>query len=156
MSQITANIALGSNIGDPATNVRQAIEHIARLGILSARSSLYATKPWGVTDQPDFCNAVVQISLDPAVTAQLLLAQLQDIEQLMGRTATYRWGPRLIDLDLLTYGDQVINEPNLKVPHPMINERAFVLVPLAEIDSRFKAARDRLSASALGEVRLII
>ena len=148
-----ANIAIGSNIDDPPANVEQAMIHIEQLGRVMAKSSLYATKPWGVTDQPDFCNAAMQI--DTEFSPHELLSRLQGIEQSMGRTATYKWGPRLIDLDLLTYEDVVIDDAELTVPHPHMNERSFVLVPLAEIDNRFEAARDRLPSSDVAEVRKI-
>ena len=148
-----ANIALGSNIGDPRGNVEVALEHIAALGRVIAKSSLYATKPWGVTDQPDFCNAVVQIESD--LSPHELLTALKEIEVRMGRTATYRWGPRLIDLDLLTYGDVSVSDEALTLPHPHMNDRSFVLVPLAEIDKRFAIARDKLPPSDLADVRLM-
>ncbi len=148
-----ANIALGSNIGSPKSNVLEAIENLSAFGRIVARSSLYATKPWGVTDQPDFCNAVVQI--DTHLSARDLLSALKGVETLMGRTASYRWGPRLIDLDLLTYENAVINEPELIVPHPRMLERSFVLVPLAEIDEHFASSRDKLSVDELNSVQLI-
>jgi 2-amino-4-hydroxy-6-hydroxymethyldihydropteridine diphosphokinase len=150
---VITNIALGSNIGNPRENVETAIKHIEKLGRLVARSSLYATKPWGVVDQPDFCNAAVQIDTD--LSAHELLRALQEIEGQMGRTATYRWGPRLIDLDLLTFGQSKIDDPLLTVPHPHMSERSFVLVPLAEIDKSFEPIRDQLPASSLAEVRLM-
>jgi 2-amino-4-hydroxy-6-hydroxymethyldihydropteridine diphosphokinase len=150
---LIANIAIGSNIGDPKSNVKEAIENLSAFGRIMAKSSFYATKPWGVTDQPDFCNAAVQI--DTNLSARDLLSALKGIETLMGRTATYRWGPRLIDLDLLTYGDAKIDEPELIVPHPRMNERSFVLVPLAQIDKRFVAARDKLAPEDLNAVHVI-
>ncbi|MBU6453982.1 MAG: 2-amino-4-hydroxy-6-hydroxymethyldihydropteridine diphosphokinase [Cyanobacteria bacterium REEB67] len=148
-----AYIALGSNIGDPRKNVEQAIAHLGNLGVLTARSSLYATKPWGVTNQPDFCNAVVQ--LETMQSPFELLRSLQAIENQMGRTQTYKWGPRLIDLDLLTYGDLTINDPLLTVPHPHMNERAFVLVPLAEIDAKYAATRDLLPQADLNGISVL-
>jgi 2-amino-4-hydroxy-6-hydroxymethyldihydropteridine diphosphokinase len=150
---LIANIAIGSNIGDPKGNVKEAIENLSAFGRIVAKSSFYATKPWGVTDQADFCNAAVQI--DTNLSARDLLSALKGIETLMGRTATYRWGPRLIDLDLLTYGDAKIDEPDLIVPHPRMNERSFVLVPLAQIDKRFVAARDSLAPEDLNTVHVI-
>jgi len=150
---LLANIAIGSNIGDPAANVRAATGHLSRLGKLVVSSSLYATKPWGVVDQPDFCNAVVQIDCD--LPAHDLLSGLQAIEKEMGRQETYRWGPRLIDLDLLTYGSLVFNDDLLQLPHPHMNERAFVLVPLAEIDRRFETVRDLLPEADLQAVALM-
>ena len=145
------NIGLGSNIGDAPANVAQAIAEIGRLGQVTAQSNFYITAPWGVTDQADFCNAAIE--LQTSLPVQSLLSQLKAIEERMGLVETVRWGPRLIDLDILTYGDISIKEPGLTVPHPHMLERAFVLIPLAEIDPRFTAARDALPQSALEQVR---
>jgi 2-amino-4-hydroxy-6-hydroxymethyldihydropteridine diphosphokinase len=103
-----------------------------------------------VTEQPDFVNAValLETSLEPAA----LLAALKAIEAELGRRPTFRWGPRAIDLDILTYGNERIEQPGLVIPHERLAERAFVLVPLAEIDPRFAAARDALPPEALAEV----
>lgn len=94
-------------------------------------SSLYETAAVGVTDQPDFLNAVAEV--ETSLTAVDLLGALLNLENLLGRKRTIRWGPRVIDLDLLLYGDAQIALPELTVPHPRLRERAFVLVPLAEI-----------------------
>jgi 2-amino-4-hydroxy-6-hydroxymethyldihydropteridine diphosphokinase len=144
-------IGLGSNIGDPTKNISTAIDEVAKLGSITARSALYLTKPWGITDQPDFCNAAIELETDRK--PQELLVALKAIEQLMGRVKTITWGPRLIDLDILTYDDLELTEPGLTVPHPHMNERAFVLVPLAEIDCRYEAARDSLPSTARAEVK---
>lgn len=130
-----AAIALGSNLGDPAANVRHAMEELAALGSVVKRSTLHQSKPWGVEDQPDFINAVVL--LQTALEPRELLQALKGIESTMGRTPTYKWGPRLIDLDIIYYDDLVVDEPDLKIPHPHFREREFVLVPLAEVDERF-------------------
>ena len=145
-----AAIGIGSNDGDAEANVRDAFIELQSLGTLEARSSLYRTKAWGVTDQPDFYNAaaIVETSLEP----HDLLRELKRIEREMGRTTTYRWGPRVIDLDILTYDDVRLDESDLQIPHALMNQRAFVLVPLAEIDARFIAKRDGLPAPALAEV----
>ena len=148
-----ANIAIGSNIGNSQENVETAIAHIAATTTLVKKSKNYATKPWGVTEQPDFCNAVVTVST--TLSPHDLLSTLQGIEEKMGRTKTYKWGPRLIDLDLLTYGDMSVKDDRLTVPHPHLHERAFVLVPLAEIDSRFVFLRDKLSDADLDAVKEI-
>lgn len=137
-----AYIGIGSNQGDPAAAVEAAIARLAGLGAVPRRSRLYRTKPWGVTDQPDFVNAVA--ALETELDARSLLDALKGIERDLGRIATYRWGPRAIDLDILTYGDARIDEPDLVVPHPRMTERAFVLVPLAEIDPSYAALRDGL------------
>jgi 2-amino-4-hydroxy-6-hydroxymethyldihydropteridine diphosphokinase len=147
-----ANIGIGSNIGDAAANVLRAIEELKQIGTILSQSSLYRTKPWGVKEQDDFCNAVVQVktNLDP----QALLTSVQQIEKAMGRTETYRWGPRIIDLDILTVDKETVREENLQIPHPHMLERAFVLIPLAEIDPSYKAALNKLSTEQLAEVEL--
>ena len=122
-----ATIALGSNIGNPRQNIEAAIRYVGALGALVAQSKLYNTVPWGVTDQAAFCNAVVRIETE--LSPFELLRSLQNIENQMGRTETFKWGPRLIDLDLLTLDTLTINDELLTVPHPHMHERAFVLVP---------------------------
>ncbi|MBC5815369.1 MAG: 2-amino-4-hydroxy-6-hydroxymethyldihydropteridine diphosphokinase [Candidatus Eremiobacteraeota bacterium] len=134
----SAAIAIGSNLGNPAQNVRKAISALRGVGDLTAVSRLYRSEPWGEENQPQFINAVVLISttLEP----RELLTALQEIEREMGRTPTYKWGPRIIDLDIVYYDDISVDEPDLKIPHPHFRERSFVLVPLAEIDSRYADA----------------
>ena len=119
-----AAIGIGSNDGDAEANVRDAFIELQSLGTLEARSSLYRTKAWGVTDQPDFYNAaaIVETNLEP----HDLLRELKRIEREMGRTTTYRWGPRVIDLDILTYDDVRLDESDLQIPHALMNQRAFV------------------------------
>jgi 2-amino-4-hydroxy-6-hydroxymethyldihydropteridine diphosphokinase len=146
-----AYIGVGSNQGEPAANVEAAVARLADFGTVVRRSRTYRTAPWGVTDQPEFANAVV--ALETNLDARALLEGLKDIERELGRVATYRWGPRVIDLDILTYGGETIDEPDLVVPHPRIGERAFVLVPLAEIDSAYAAARDALPNEDLRSVK---
>jgi 2-amino-4-hydroxy-6-hydroxymethyldihydropteridine diphosphokinase len=130
-----ALIALGGNVGDVRTTFDRALAMLcdgagARL---TARSSDYATPPWGVEDQPAFVNCCAAI--DTRLTPQALLARAQEIERAFGRNRSgeRRWGPRTLDIDLLTYDDVSLNEPALVLPHPRLFERAFVLVPLAEI-----------------------
>ncbi|CAN5536378.1 2-amino-4-hydroxy-6-hydroxymethyldihydropteridinediphosphokinase [soil metagenome] len=146
-------IGIGSNIGDAICNVKEAIARLADLGTVLKQSSLYATKPWGVLEQADFINAVV--ALDTTLAARQLLDQLLAVERSMGRERLIRWGPRIIDLDILTYGDQVVNEEGLTIPHPHMNERAFVLIPLAEIDDNFVVALNLLAAANRAEVSLV-
>ena len=138
-------ISIGSNIDGPIEQVRRGIDHLRAYGEIVAVSSLYASKPWGVKDQPDFVNCVVllQTLYDPAD----LLLVLKKAERELGRVASARWGPRSIDFDILTYDELTIDEPDFVLPHPRMNERAFVLVPLAEIDPAFTAPRDALPAS---------
>ena len=129
-----AFVGLGSNLGEPAAQVERAIEALRRLphSSMTKRSSLYRTAPWGGIEQPDFVNGVVAI--ETTLTAQALMEELLAIERRLGRRRDVeRYGPRMIDLDLLLYDDAVIDEPQLRVPHPHMHERAFVLVPLAEI-----------------------
>lgn len=133
-----AAIGLGSNLGDPRENVRRAVRALSRIGTVSSVSHLYASKPWGKRDQPDFCNAVALV--DTQLAPRELLSQLKRIERELGRVQGERWGPRIIDLDILTYGEQRVNEPDLQIPHPRLYERAFALVPLAELEPRFAAA----------------
>jgi 2-amino-4-hydroxy-6-hydroxymethyldihydropteridine diphosphokinase len=137
-----AAIGIGSNSGDAEANVRRAFERLAETGTVLARSSLYHTAPWGVTAQPPFVNAaaLVDTELDP----HGLLAMLQRIESDAGRVTTFRWGPRVLDLDILAYDGARIADAGLTIPHPRLNERAFALVPLAEIDPRYAALRDAL------------
>ena len=137
-----AAIGIGSNDGDAEANVRRAFERLAATGTVVARSSLYRTAPWGVTAQPAFVNAaaLVDTSLDPHV----LLAELKRIEAEAGRVPAARWGPRVLDLDILAYGDARLAGPDLTIPHARLSERAFALVPLAEIDARYAPLRDAL------------
>ncbi|HEY1978302.1 MAG TPA: 2-amino-4-hydroxy-6-hydroxymethyldihydropteridine diphosphokinase [Candidatus Baltobacteraceae bacterium] len=148
-----AYIALGSNAGDPARNVGRGFDALGALGIVLLRSSLYRTPPWGKTDQPDFVNAVAL--LETALAPRALLEALKTAERRLGRTPGERWGPRVIDLDLLTYDDATIDEPDFHIPHAELHRRGFVLVPLAEIDPGYAPLRDALDASERrGIVRL--
>jgi 2-amino-4-hydroxy-6-hydroxymethyldihydropteridine diphosphokinase len=129
-----AYVGLGSNLAEPRRQVEQALQMLSALPrtMLLARSKSYATEPWGHLDQPAFVNAVAV--LDTQLSARELLDALLLIERNAGRErSTERWGPRTLDLDILLYGDSHIDEPALHVPHPRLHERAFVLVPLAEI-----------------------
>lgn len=127
-------IGVGSNLEDPVHQVQTALEELARLPRtrMAARSSLYLTAPVGPQDQPDFVNAVA--ALDTGLGPEPLLDALQALERRHRRVrGEDRWGPRTLDLDLLLYGEQRIDSPRLTVPHPRMVERAFVLLPLAEI-----------------------
>ncbi|GAB2520909.1 2-amino-4-hydroxy-6-hydroxymethyldihydropteridine diphosphokinase [Lysobacter humi (ex Lee et al. 2017)] len=129
---VQACIGLGANLGDAARAVRDAAVALGDVdGIVDVRlSPLYRTPAWGVTDQPDFVNAVAL--LRTVFTPRALLDVLLDLERAAGRdrASAMPWGPRVLDLDLLLYGDSVVDEPGLHVPHPRMHERAFVLVPL--------------------------
>lgn len=132
-----AYIAIGSNLGDRAANVRKAVLRAADevKATLVSMSSLYETEPWGIKEQGAFVNAVmgVEIAISPAE----LLAHLKSVEAGMGREKAERWGPRVIDLDIIFYGGLVMDEKGLTIPHPGAHERAFVMVPLAEIAPDF-------------------
>lgn len=128
----TAYLALGANIGDKEENLRRAVALLREGGCeVTAASSLYITKPVGLIDQPDFLNAVIRIKT--ALDSHDLLDLCRRIEQIMGRKRTILWGPRVIDIDILLYEDVVLDEKELVIPHPRMLERAFVMVPLAEI-----------------------
>jgi len=129
-----AFVGLGSNLGERESMIRLALDDLARLPTttLVRASSLYDTEPVGDADQPSFLNAVAQ--LETELTARQLLWNLLLIERRLGRVRTRHWGPRVIDLDLLLYGSEVLDEPDLKVPHPELIRRSFVLVPLVELD----------------------
>ncbi len=128
-------IGIGSNLGDSLKNCRKAIQRISNTkGIdLQAISSFYKTEPVGIKEQNDFINAVVEIKTD--ILPLELLDVLQKIESEMGRIKHVKGGPRIIDLDILFYGQHVIHEPNLIIPHPDVHRRRFVLEPLCEIAS---------------------
>jgi 2-amino-4-hydroxy-6-hydroxymethyldihydropteridine diphosphokinase len=128
-------IALGGNVGDVRGTFQKAISNICGMAqaALLARSSDYATPPWGVEQQDAFINAVMEI--DTALDPHALLFTLHKIEKKFGRDRAHelRWGPRTLDLDILAYNDESLATPDLTLPHPRLFERAFVLVPLAEI-----------------------
>ncbi len=131
---VLAAIGLGSNLDNPAEQVRRALmalaEQVPQTRLLKA-SSLYSSKPQGPQDQPDFVNACALV--ETRLSAEALLAQLQRLEAQQGKLKRRHWGERVIDLDLLLYGEVVIDLPHLKVPHPWMTRRDFVLKPLAEI-----------------------
>jgi len=131
---VTVYIGIGANLDGPVQQVSRALNELAALPRtrLVKKSSLYRTPPMGPPDQPDYINAVAE--LDTWLTPLALLDELQRIEQLHRRVrGAQRWGPRTLDLDLLLYGAQKIEQPRLRVPHPGLAERAFVLLPLVEI-----------------------
>jgi 2-amino-4-hydroxy-6-hydroxymethyldihydropteridine diphosphokinase len=128
----TVYLGLGTNLGDRLANLRLALARLQTLARLEEVSSLYETQPQGVTDQPLFLNAVCRVTtgLEPPA----LLRFLKNVEWEIGRrSGGQTWGPRPIDLDILLYDDRVVDTPELKVPHPRLPERAFVLVPLCEL-----------------------
>ena len=131
---VIAYVALGSNLDDPANHVRRACQELSVLPQTRCLqySCLYQSTPHGPTDQPDYINAVAE--LETALPPNELLSMLQSLEKAHGRVRTgEHWGPRPLDLDILLYGDQQIDGPDLQIPHPYMTERAFVLYPLAEL-----------------------
>lgn len=129
----TAYLGLGANLGDRLANLQRAVDLLAEVsGLRVARSSrVYETEPVGGPEQPEYLNAVVEVETDLA--PHDLLEACLSVETRMGRVRAEPWGPRTIDVDVLTYGDETIDEPDLVIPHPRMHERGFVLVPLAEL-----------------------
>jgi 2-amino-4-hydroxy-6-hydroxymethyldihydropteridine diphosphokinase len=124
-------LALGTNLGDRRANLRAAVAGLTPEVCGLAESKTYETEAWGVEDQPRFLNMALKAETELGPTE--LLSYIKRLETQLGRTATYRWGPRLIDIDILLYDDLVLDTPELTIPHPGLLERAFVLVPLEEI-----------------------
>jgi 2-amino-4-hydroxy-6-hydroxymethyldihydropteridine diphosphokinase len=134
MKLVTIYLALGTNLGDRRRNLAEAIALLKEQVTVERLSSVYETEPAYITDQPAFLNMVLRGTVDATVLPpQALLKCINAIEKQMGRKRVVRNGPRLIDLDILLYGDEQLNAPDLVIPHPHIAERDFVLVPLAEI-----------------------
>jgi len=130
---VKAYLGLGSNVGDRLGNLTTAVELLGdRLSVLRS-SRVYETTPIGGPEQDDYLNAVIEVGV--LLDARELLDACLEVEEQMGRVRTERWGPRIIDIDLLTFGDQVIDEPGLTIPHPRMHERLFVLAPLMELDA---------------------
>lgn len=134
MLQVIAYIGLGANLGDPRRQIKEALVRLATIETVELRqvSSFYLNPPMGPQNQPWYVNAVAQIRT--RVGPEALLRALERVEEALGRVKEERWGPRLIDLDLLLYNGVVSSGPRLILPHPEMHRRAFVLVPLAEID----------------------
>jgi len=149
-SEVAAFIGLGGNLGDPAATMAEALQQLesSERTRVEAVSSLYRTPPWGKTDQPDFLNAVAKV--ETTHSPQGLLEICLHIERNLKRVRAERWGPRSIDMDVLWYDGERIELPGLTIPHPRMLDRAFVLVPLAEIapalDLSGISARERASS----------
>ncbi len=124
-------LGIGSNLGKRRENLQKAVSALRKNLHIDRISKIYETQPWGFTDQPAFLNQV--LSAETEMEPLELLAEVKEIEKGIGRTLTFRYGPRVIDIDILFYDDLILDEENLSIPHPMIAERAFVLVPLDEI-----------------------
>ena len=135
MAEITVYLGLGSNIGDRESNLLDAVHKLtasSKIDLLRS-SAIYQTEPWGLGDQPKFLNSVLEIKTNLSPIS--LLTYTQTIENILGRQKQVRFGPRLIDIDILLYGDQSVyyEEPSLQIPHPRMHIRSFVLIPLAEL-----------------------
>lgn len=127
-----AYLGLGSNVGDRARSLAEARRLLGERGARLLRaSSVRETEPFGFTEQPRFLNQVIEVEW--AAGARELLAAAKSVEAALGRTPTHRWGPREIDVDVLLFGDQTVNDPDLVIPHPGLWERDFVRQPLAEL-----------------------
>lgn len=141
-------LGLGGNVGDPARTMAAALAALERHPEIEvvAVSSLYRTPPWGRVDQPDFLNAVAE--LKTALEPRALLDTCLAVERASGRERNERWGPRTIDLDIIAFGNRVIREEGLEIPHPRLASRAFVLVPFAEIAGSFEIGGTSVTAMA--------
>jgi 2-amino-4-hydroxy-6-hydroxymethyldihydropteridine diphosphokinase len=129
-----AYLGLGSNLGERLSNLQRAVELLGERGVRVLRSSrVYETDPVGGPPQPEYLNAVVEAETE--LSARGLLEACLAVEVDLGRERRVRWGPRVIDVDVLTFGHEVIDEPDLRVPHPRMHERGFVLIPLLELDA---------------------
>ncbi len=151
MEGIKAYLGLGSNLGDRTANLAEAANRLHQDGhcSLSRASSIYETAPWGYTQQPFFLNCVLEVetTLEPVP----LLARTQAVEVQVGRQPTFRYGPRQVDIDILFYGDLVLSpeNPDLQIPHPRMDQRAFMLVPLAELAPELVHPKLRLTIEEL-------
>lgn len=126
------HIGIGSNLGERQDNCLKSLEFLREKGLTIQKvSSFYETEPWGVEDQPKFINLAIEAETN--FSPDELLFILKDIENRIGRTKTLKWGPRIIDLDILFYGDEIINTEEIQIPHPLLHQRDFVLNPLDEI-----------------------
>lgn len=145
-------LGLGSNVGDREKNLQDALNEISSYEGITVRniSSLYETEPVGVKEQPWFLNAVVE--LETNLPPMEVLGINKAIEKKLHRKETYKWGPRIIDIDLLLYGNCEISEPNLKVPHPEMHLRGFVLIPLAELAPALKIPGKTKLNDLIGEL----
>lgn len=141
-------LGLGGNIGNKAAKIREAVTRLEMAGVeIGQVSGLYKTPPWGITEQEEFLNAVAKGTFRG--TPQQLLEIALRTEDEMGRERIIKWGPRIIDIDLLDFHQQIIDQENLKLPHPFIAKRPFVLIPLAEIEPDFEVAPTGKTAAEL-------
>ena len=150
-----AYIGLGANVGERKKNMELALQELRRVVKITGVSSLYESDPWGYPHQKKFLNAVVEI--ETSEEPLKLLSLLKGIESRIGRKKTFKWGPRVIDLDILLYDSRIVDSPKLKIPHPEIKNRAFVLIPLLELNETIvypkneKQLKDIVDISSLME-----
>ena len=149
MDEVSVYLGLGSNLGDREANLRRALQDLTPSITLVKSSSIYETEPWGYKEQPQFlncaCNVLTQLS------PQELIDAIKKVERAIGRQPTFPYGPRIIDVDILLYGDLLIDEESLVVPHPRLSQRAFVLIPLVELSPDLVHPRLGLTLSELLE-----
>ncbi len=138
-------LGLGSNLGDRLGYLLSAMDRISELGEVRAISTVYESEPWGVEEQPPFLNCVLEFWTD--IPPEELLKMLKEIERAVGRRERFHWGPREIDIDILLYGNEVFEGKELKIPHPHLEERDFVLVPLLEVDRKLRNPKNGRSLS---------
>jgi 2-amino-4-hydroxy-6-hydroxymethyldihydropteridine diphosphokinase len=148
-----AYIGLGSNVGDRLKSLRCALAYLEEMAgtRMTKVSSVYETEPVGVPEQAWFLNAVVE--LDTTLSAEALLQGTQAIERALGRVRTRRWGPRTIDLDILLYGDLQVKTDSLEIPHPELCRRAFVMIPLLELDPGASLPDSTAVSACLAQLR---
>jgi len=150
-------LSLGSNVGDRRQNLTKAIDMLAKLpnSRLTKISGFYETEPWGGVEQDPFLNNVVE--METALSPEQLLTECQNIENILGRVRTVRWGPRTIDIDILIYGDLKLSGARLTIPHPYLEVREFVLAPLREIapDLILPSGRPVTEVKGEGKVKLL-
>ena len=149
MKEHTVYLALGTNLGDRAANLKQAIASLTPQLEVKVKSGIYETPPWGFEEQPKFLNQVLKAKtyLDP----EPLLKHLKRLEVALGRKESFPNGPRLIDIDILFYDDLVLNKPSLVIPHPRLHERGFVLLPLTDIAPDLKHPITKKSVREMAE-----
>lgn len=143
----SAFLLLGTNLGDRLQNLKSALEELKALGTISGTSGVYETEPWGISEQPTFYNHAIK--LETNLAPEVLLKELKNIEAVCGRTEAIRWGPRVLDIDILLYGSLIYRSEVLTVPHPKLSERRFALVPLNEIAG---AVVEPVSGKVIGEL----
>lgn len=144
----TVYLILGSNLGSRADNIQDAIEELKNCGLtILKKSSLYNTAPWGYKEQSDFLNMALECSTN--LCPYTLLREIKDIEKKMGRKETIRYGPRIIDIDIIFYNNLILKSEQLTIPHPLMHKREFVLKPLCEIAPDFIHPELKLSVKQL-------